>query len=160
MLDKIFQVFVTSVCVFIVGGAVVWLIIELYLMVRELFDRPDPPIYIPPISRPPQPSTGPQPDLTVRAYQQPASVDDGFATSMALGAALNDGVTGGLLGGNLVGGVVGDLLVDNRLDFGSHQSGSNSSPIDTTPSTPSYDSGSSSSSDSFSGGTDFGGGDF
>jgi hypothetical protein len=46
----------------------------------------------------------------VQYYERRESVDDGFATSMMLGYALDNGVLGGALGGNMMGGIVGDLI--------------------------------------------------
>lgn len=56
---------------------------------------------------------------------QPAA-DDGFLTSMAIGAMTNNAALGGMLGGNMAGGLVGDML-DGSLDFGSPSSSSSSS---------------------------------
>lgn len=88
------------------------------------------------------------------ARQQESGGGDGFVTSAVIGAVTNNGLLGGFVGGNFAGGMIGDAIVDGSIDLGCSHS---------NDSTPSYDSPSvdySSSSDSFSGGTDFGGGDF
>ena len=55
-------------------------------------------------------------------YNQPRTSDDGLATSIALGYALNDGLVGGLAGGNLVGGMIGDALNSGEHEKPSHES--------------------------------------
>lgn len=66
--------------------------------------------YVSPMA--PRPSHGSQ-----QSVKQPAtSTDDGFATSVALGYAMNDGIAGGLLGGNIVGGMVGDAMNTSSSD--------------------------------------------
>jgi hypothetical protein len=93
----------------------------------------------------------------------PASSDDGFVQSVALGYATNDGLVGGLLGGNLAGGMLGDMM-NTSEDHHCHQTpevdsgaGSyDSSSYDSGGS--SYDSGSYDSGSSFDSGSC--GGDF
>ena len=88
----------------------------------------------------------PQPS---RIVQCPTPHDDGMATSIALGYALNDGILGGVIGGNIVGGIIGDAMntsendgaMPEASDSGCHQS--DSGYDSSADSGSSYDSGSS-----------------
>lgn len=52
----------------------------------------------------------------VRMVQHPAPTDDGLATSIALGYAMNDGIVGGIIGGNIAGGLIGDAMNTSEND--------------------------------------------
>jgi|688.fasta_scaffold1122715_1 hypothetical protein len=52
----------------------------------------------------------------VRMVQQPTSTDDGLATSIAIGYAMNDGIVGGIIGGNIAGGLIGDAMNTSEID--------------------------------------------
>ena len=64
----------------------------------------------------------PQPSPS-RVVQRPAPTDDGLATSIALGYALNDGILGGIIGGNIAGGLIGDAMNTSENDRATPEAG-------------------------------------
>jgi hypothetical protein len=89
--------------------------------------------------------------------------DDGFATSMIIGAATDNALLGAVVGGNLAGGLIGQAIADSNHtvdDSSSSQDdscssdssdSSNSSCDSSSSDSSSYDSGSSDSGSSSSG---------